>query len=331
MAASEATVDISILVPVFNEEDGLDRCHSGIVTALEASSYSFEIVFVDDGSTDRSLACLHRLAAADPRVTVIRLAYNVGQQRAMYAALGHCGGQVVITYDADLQFHPECLTRLAHKVREGYDVVGGIRTQRRDPLFANRLPSWIGRKLINSALRMNQVDFGGVKAYSARIVKVLLTMGTPLIVIPAMAYSVSRRVTEIPVRHEPRVSGTSKWSVLCRMEAYLDLYTMYARRPFSWMLLCGAGCLAGALILALGIVAYRFLVSENFSGLIIFFDIFLFVTGLNLFALSLIGEFVVRGLRGRMFDRMQIVEDIVAAPDRSSGTLERRTRFSQPA
>lgn len=303
-------IDVSVLVPVFNEEGGLDNCYNEIVSALGASPYSFEIVFVDDGSTDSSIECMRNFAASDPRVTVVKLIYNVGQQRAMYAALGYCRGRAVITFDADLQFHPECLPELASKVIEGYDVVGGIRTNRRDPFLANRFPSWIGRKLINSALKINQVDFGGVKAYSERMVKILLGMQTPLVVIPAMAYSVSRRVTEIPVRHEPRVTGVSKWSVLSRMELYLDLYTLYARRPFAWMLIAGIASFVSSLVLGGGILAYRLLISGHVSGLIIFFAVFLFVTGFYLFSLSLIGEFVVRGLRINRFNDVKIVEKV---------------------
>lgn len=308
-------IDVSVLVPVFNEETGLDCCYREIVGVLAASPYSFEIVFVDDGSTDKSIARLREFAASDSRTAVVKLMYNVGQQRAMYAALAYCRGRVVITYDADLQFHPECLPKLAAKVIEGHDVVGGIRVDRRDPFFANRVPSWIGRKLINSALKIDQVDFGGVKAYSARMVKMLLNMQTPLIVIPAMAYSMSRRVTEMPVRHDARVTGVSKWSVLSRMELYLDIYTLYARRPFAWMLLTGLTSFVLSLLLAAGILGYRLLVSEPFTGLIIFLDIFLLVTGIYLSSLSLIGEFVVRGLRGNRLDCKQIVEEVLSRHD----------------
>lgn len=325
--AKNSPIDISVLIPVFNEEAGLERCYSEIVAALEASSYSFEIVFVDDGSTDGSIALIREFSAHDQRITAVKLMCNVGQQRAMYAALEYCCGRVVITYDADLQFHPECLAKLADKVIEGYDVAGGMRINRCDPLFANRLPSWIGRKLINSALRMNQVDFGGVKAYSARMVKMLLSMRTPLVVIPAMAYSISRRVTEIPVRHEPRITGVSNWSVLSRMEAYIDIYTLFARRPFAWMLLTGMAGLIFSLLLGGGIITYRLLVSEHFSGLIIFFDIFLFVTSVFFFSLSLIGEFVVRGLRGNLIDHQQIVEEVFSQ-DATGSSVPHATEVS---
>ena len=237
-------VDVTVLVPVFNEADGIERCHREICAALERTQHSFEIVFVDDGSTDGSAERLRKLAQIDTRVVLVKLLYNIGQQRAMYSALAHCSGRAVITYDADLQFHPECLPALAEKVFEGYDIVGGIRMSRADSLILNRIPSWIGRSLINRALRVAQQDFGGVKAYSARLVQLLIGMQAPLIVIPAMAYSITRNWTEIPVRHQPREIGFSKWSILARIETYLDVYTLYARRPFAWMLVLGLACVA---------------------------------------------------------------------------------------
>jgi len=306
-----SAVDVSILVPVFNEIDGIDRCHQEISAILRESGYSFEIVFVDDGSTDGSVERLRAIAQADPRAILVKLLYNVGQQRAMYAALGYCSGRAVITYDSDLQFHPQCLPALAAKVFEGYDIVGGIRTERKDSLLANRIPSWIGRNLINIALRVKQQDFGAVKAYSGRLVKLLLGVNTPLVVIPAMAYSLTRRAIEIPVLHQARQTGFSKWSVLSRIETYLDIYTLYARRPFAWMMVSAIACLSLSVLMALGIVIYRLFVFGNFSGLIIFFDVFLFATGIYFFSLSMIGEFVVRNLRGNRFDPRQVVEEVV--------------------
>lgn len=304
-------VDVSVLVPVFNEIDGIERCHREISAVLADSGYSFEIVYVDDGSTDGSVERLRTIVQADPRAILVKLLYNVGQQRAVYAALGHCAGRAVITYDSDLQFHPQCLPALAEKVFEGYDIVGGIRTERKDALLANRIPSWIGRKLINNALRINQQDFGAVKAYSARLIKLLLGVNTPLVVIPAMAYNITRRTIEIPVQHQERQTGFSKWSVLTRIETYLDIYTLYARRPFAWMLVSGIASLALSLLMGVGIVLYRLFVSQDFSGLIIFFDVFLFATGIYFFSLSLIGEFVVRNLRGNRFDPRQVVDEVV--------------------
>jgi hypothetical protein len=191
-----------------------------------------------------------------------------------------------------------------------------------DPLLANRIPSWIGRKLINSALRIEQVDFGGVKAYSAAMVQRLVAMNPPIVVIPAMAYSITRRFVEIPVEHQPRTLGTSKWSILRRMETYLDIYTLFATRPFAWMQIVGFASFLLSLLLGMCIVAYRFLVTDQFSGLIIFFAVFLFATGAYFVSLSIVGEFVVRGLRGNRVDPGQLVDEVVRnqpSENRASG------------
>lgn len=304
--------DISVIIPVLNEAEGIEHCFREVVGRLALAPYSFELLFVDDGSTDGSSELLRAIAARDSRVTVIKLLHNIGQQHAMFIAMRFAEGKVVITYDADLQFHPDCLPDLAAKVLEGYDVVGGIRVNRRDPLLLNRFPSWVGRKLINNALRTNLVDFGGVKAYSARMVRMLRTMDAPRIVVPALAYSISRNIIEIPVRHEARQSGRSKWSILSRMELYLDVYTLFARRPFAWMMFTGLAFMTVGVLLGLGIVLYGLLWTNQFGGLIIFFDLFLMAMGLHFFSLSMIGEFVVRSFRTRRLQPQAVVQELVS-------------------
>jgi len=184
-SAGAAVPDISVLIPVYNEIEGIDRCYTEVVKTLDADGRSYEIVFVDDGSADGSTDKLAAIAARDPRVTFVKLRYNIGQQRAMFAALYYCRGRAVITYDSDLQFHPECLPALATKVLDGYDIVGGIRVRRKDHLFYNRIPSYVGRLLINRALRIKLQDFGAVKAvFGSHGEESGTACGRPQIVIP---------------------------------------------------------------------------------------------------------------------------------------------------
>lgn len=309
-----ALCDLSVIIPVFNEIDGIDRCYRQVTSHLEKTSLRFELVFVDDGSSDGSLERLRSFAKNDPRVIAIKLLHNIGQQNAMYAALPYASGRAIITYDSDLQFHPNCLAALAEKIFEGFDIAGGVRIERKDPLFFNRLPSWIGKRLINKALRANIADFGGVKAYSARLVRILLTLDSPRIVLPAMAYSVSRNAIEIPVSHEARIAGQSKWSILSRMELYLDVFTLYARRPFASMMIAGILSISAGIFIGFGVLCYWAFVSKSFSGLIIFFDMFLLVTGAYFVSLALIGEFVVRGFRSRRMDASSLIEEVITSP-----------------
>jgi glycosyltransferase involved in cell wall biosynthesis len=297
-AGSDGTPDLSVVVPVLNEIDGIDRCYQSIVAALEATDLTFEILFVDDGSTDGSTERLITFAEADGRVTTLCLAYNLGQQRAMYLALKHCRGRVVITYDSDLQFAPDCLEPLTRKVLEGHELVSGVRVARRDHPLRNHLPSMVGRLLINRALRVRQTDFGAVKAYSADLVRRILQYPLVRVVIPAAAYRLARSHTEIPVNHVERMTGASKWSVLSRMELYFDILTIFARRPFSWMLVLGTFLLMLSGLLALGIGYHILFVGADFSGLIIFFDVFIGWMGIYFLSMGIIGEFMVRAVRG---------------------------------
>lgn len=293
----EGEVDLAVVIPVLNEEEGIERCHIEVTRVLDGTDLTYELIYVDDGSTDGSLEKMEALRARG-RVLVIQLKRNMGQQRALWIGLRHCNAKVVVTYDSDLQFVPECLPDLAAKVREGYDIVGGIRHSRKDPLMANRLPSWLGQFLINRALRIRQKDFGGVKAYDRRMAESLAAIRQDYLILPAAAYTLSRRFTEIPVGHQPRAVGVTKWSLLRRVEFYLNIYTAYAPRPFEWMMVAGFLCLLASALLFVAMAAYRVFVGD-FRGTVVFFDVFLFFTGVQLFSISLVGEFVVRAFRAR--------------------------------
>jgi undecaprenyl-phosphate 4-deoxy-4-formamido-L-arabinose transferase len=292
-----AEVDVSVVIPVLNEEEGIERCHAEVTRVLDASGLSYELVYVDDGSADRSLEKM-RAFGAKGRVLVIQLRRNMGQQRALWLGLRHANARVVITYDSDLQFVPECLPDLVKKVNEGFDIVSGIRETRHDPLLANRLPSWFGQFLINKALRVRQKDFGAVKAYSRKLASSLAAITQDYLILPAAAYTLSKKFAEIPVGHQARSAGMTKWSLLRRVEFYLNIFTAYAPRPFEWMMVAGAISLFLSFVLFFAIVLYRIFVAD-FRGTIVFFDVFLFTTGLQLFSTSIVGEFVVRAFRAR--------------------------------
>ncbi|ARU59511.1 family 2 glycosyl transferase [Oleiphilus messinensis] len=301
-----ARLDLSIIIPVYNESSGVISCWKAITETLSKSSINYEIIFVDDGSEDDSLNRL--LSINDNKVHVLKLTHNVGQQRAMFTALGHCRGATVITYDSDLQFAPECILELHQQISSGYDIAGGIRIARKDGFWQNRLPSMIGQYLINKALGIRQQDFGAVKAYSFALVQRIIRTAREPIIIPATAYVISRNFIEIPVQHQERKEGVSKWSTLKRMELYFDIYTLYADRPFAWIMLIGFGCFFLGVLLGFGILLYKLFVQPHFSGVIIFFDVFLLIFGLHFVSLSLIGEFVVRIHRKREQHETNLIE-----------------------
>jgi len=309
--AQPAEVDLSVVIPVLNEEDGLLHCYQEVVSSLEATNISFELVFVDDGSSDSSPKIMQGFAEQDDRVHFLQLFKNVGQQKAMFSALRYCGGSVIITFDSDLQFAPSCLQPLYKAIADKkYDIAGGIRENRQDSFLKNKLPSYIGRKLINRALRIKQKDFGAVKAYSRAIIWSILQEPAPLIVIPAMAYSNSQNFIEIPIAHNSRKAGESKWSILSRMELYVDIFTVYARRPFETLMLFGALFSFLGFCFLLGIMFYKIFINAEFSGLIIFFSVFLVTGGVFMFVQALIGEFVLRILRNKPPSFDGLVKDV---------------------
>ena len=291
------TCELSVVIPVCNEINGLDACYSEVKKILIKSGYTFEIILVDDGSTDGSLVKMLDLSQKDPLVGVIELKKNYGQQKALLAGLRESKGDVVITYDADLQFDPECIPQLADRIFNGADIASGIRKQRNDSFLLNRVPSLVGQYLINRVLRIRQADFGAVKAYSRQIVDEILLLPADFMVIPATAYSLSRNFEEISVKHQARKSGQSKWSILNRIETYLDIYVMYAQSPFEWIMIFGFLSIAASFLFAIGFFIYYFLLDVQVASEFFLLDMFLFLFGFLLLVFSLVGKLVVRIFR----------------------------------
>ncbi len=302
--------DVSVIIPVYNEIKVLEDCFSEVSRVLESTDYDYEIIFIDDGSSDGSTDKLISFCKDNSKVIVIQLKRNYGQQGALLIGLRYARGRSVITYDADLQFPPECILKLAEKILDGYDIAGGIRERRQDNFFVCRIPSIVGQYLINRALGIRQKDFGAIKGYSINLVQNIISSNKPNIIIPAQAYYLSKNFVEIPIEHHPRKFGKSKWSVFRRMESYMDIFTAYAQRPFEWMMVGGTVSVALGLVLALGIVLYKIFVSTEFSGLIIFLDISLIFVGIHFWGLSLIGEFVVRSYRGNTFEHGDLIAKV---------------------
>lgn len=227
--------DLSAVIPVLNEQDGLDACHRELSRVLSETPWRYQLIFVDDGSTDASWQRLEALQANSAHTLCIKLRRHVGQPQALLVGLRFAAGKAIITYDADMQFAPECVPRLAAKIYEGYNIAGGIRTVRRPADWVSRLPSILGRYLINHALQINQQDFGAVKAYSRRMVDEILSKSNERTVIPALAYMLSRNFIEIPVDWRPRTTGRSKWNVIKRAETFLQISASHAPRPLRWL------------------------------------------------------------------------------------------------
>ncbi|MEY3284432.1 MAG: Dodecaprenyl-phosphate galacturonate synthase [Acidobacteriota bacterium] len=221
------TPRLSIFLPVFNEEENLPRLYQALIESLEALGESFELIFVDDGSTDRSLELLSGLARTDQRVRVIAFRRNYGQTAAMAAGIDASRGEVLIPMDADLQNDPADIARLLRKLDEGYDVVSGWRRNRQDTFLTRTLPSRLANALISRIGGVPLHDYGcSLKAYRREVLKDVHLYGEMHRFIPIYARWAGGRVTEIPVTHHPRVAGQSKYGLSRTIKVVFDLVTI---------------------------------------------------------------------------------------------------------
>lgn len=228
---------LSILVPIFNEEGNLSLLYEKLVTALKRAGRPYEILFIDDGSSDNSLEILLDLREKNPNIKVISFSRNFGQTAALSAGIDFSKGDILIPMDGDLQNDPEDILTLLQKIEEGYDVVSGWRKGRKDPFFTRRLPSMIANKIISWIGGVHLHDYGcTLKAYRRDILKNIRLYGEMHRFIPIYAQWIGARVSEIPVRHFPRGSGASKYGMSRVFKVILDLMVVkfllsYSQKP----------------------------------------------------------------------------------------------------
>src|SRR5215212_5724980 len=219
--------DISVFLPVFNEEPNLLPLHAKLDESLKSLGRSAEIVYVDDGSTDGSLNILREIADLDPRVRVVALRRNYGQTAAMAAGIDAAKGKVLIPMDADLQNDPADITRLLQKLDEGYDVVSGWRKNRKDKMFTRKIPSMLANRLISWIGGVPLHDYGcSLKAYRRESLQDVRLYGETHRFIPIYAAWAGARVTEIPVEHHARTMGKSKYGLSRTLKVVFDLMTI---------------------------------------------------------------------------------------------------------
>jgi glycosyltransferase involved in cell wall biosynthesis len=222
-----AAPEISLFLPVYDEEENLRPMHAKIQSALDTLGKTAEVIYVDDGSADRSLEVLKEIAAADPRVRVISLRRNYGQTAAMSAGIDAARGDILIPMDADLQNDPADIARLLEKLDEGYDVVSGWRKNRQDKLVSRKIPSQIANKVISMIGGVHLHDYGcSLKAYRRDVLQDVKLYGEMHRFIPIYASWAGARVTEIPVDHHARTMGKSKYGISRTVKVIFDLMTI---------------------------------------------------------------------------------------------------------
>jgi glycosyltransferase involved in cell wall biosynthesis len=222
-----ADPELSLFLPVLNEEDNLRPMHEKIRGALDELGKSAEVIYVDDGSTDKSLSVLREIAASDDRVRVISLRRNYGQTAAMSAGIDAAKGEILVPMDADMQNDPADIVRLLEKLDEGYDVVSGWRRNRQDKMVSRKIPSMIANKIISWIGDVPLHDYGcSLKAYRRDVLKDVKLYGEMHRFIPIYASWAGARVTEIPVDHHARTMGKSKYGISRTIKVIFDLITI---------------------------------------------------------------------------------------------------------
>jgi glycosyltransferase involved in cell wall biosynthesis len=286
---------ISIVIPLHNEERSIALLYDEIQAALEPLGQEWEAVFVDDGSVDGSFAALTRLHDANENLRVVRLRRNFGKAAALAAGFGQARGEIVVTIDADLQDDPAEIPRLLVKLDEGFDLVSGWKTRRRDPLrrrVLSRIFNWVTGRM--SGLRLHDMNCG-LKAYRAEVVRGMPLYGELHRFIPVLAQYRGFRVAELPVNHRPREHGRSRYGVERYIRGFLDLLTVsfigrYRHRPLH--LFGGLGLILG--LFGVAILVYLTVVKALGHAIgerpLLTLGVLLVVVGLQFFSLGLISE-----------------------------------------
>ncbi len=314
----KSNTHISIVIPAYNEEDNIPILYEKLKGVLERLGREYEIIFVDDGSVDRTWERLKEIAEKDQRVKLIRFRKNYGQTAAMYAGFQHATGEVIITLDADLQNDPEDIPMLLQKLEEGYDIVSGWRRDRKDPFLSRRLPSMIANWIISKVTGVELHDYGcTLKAYRADIIKRLELYGDMHRFLPALTKRLGAKITEIPVRHHPRLYGKSKYGIGRTIRVILDIFLVkflneYINKP---MYVFGT---FGFILLSLGLIALfylafikLFLDQDIGRRPLLILSVLFILAGIQLISTGIIAELLVRIYYRTKEDKPFVVEEKV--------------------
>lgn len=292
--------EISVLLPVLNEEPNLHPLHARLDDALAALARTAEIIYVDDGSTDGSLEVLREIAGRDERVRIVALRRNYGQTAAMAAGIDAARGDVLIPMDADLQNDPSDIQRLLDRLEEGYDVVSGWRKERQDKMVTRKIPSTVANWLISVIGGVKLHDYGcSLKAYRREFIKDVRLYGEMHRFIPIYASWVGARVTEIPVKHHARTMGKSKYGLSRTFKVMLDLLTIkfmasYHTKPIYVFGMCGIFSFMISFVAAVWAVLRKIQGESFIRTPLPIFAVVMFAVGVQFILMGLLAEMLIR-------------------------------------
>ena len=313
--------ELSVVIPVYNEEAGLAKLFARIYPALDALGIAYEILFVNDGSRDRSAEILADQFRLRPDVTrVVLFNGNYGQHMAILAGFEATRGDITVTLDADLQNPPEEIGSLVAKMREGYDYVGSIRRKRQDSAWRT-MASRAMNRLREKITRIKMTDQGNMlRAYGRNVIDLINRCDEVNTFVPALAYTFSRKPTEITVEHEERSAGESKYSLYSLIRLNFDLVTGFSVMPLQLFSMLGFGLsfCSGALVLLL--LFRRLILGAEAEGVFTLFGLSFFFMGVILFGIGLLGEYT-----GRIYQQVRgrpryVVQTVLEESSPTSGS-----------
>lgn len=325
-AAPHKNPYISLVVPIYNEEANIEPLVQQIVNAVEPMGHPFEIIAVDDGSSDGSFKKLKQAAAKDKRLRVIRFRRNFGQTPAFTAGFDYSRGEWVITLDADLQNDPADIPKMLEKAEEGFDIVSGWRVKRKDALVMRKIPSRMANWLIGKVTGVNIHDYGcSLKIYHREVAKNVKLYGELHRFVPAVAASLGILVAEMPVNHRARTAGESKYTGLFRTIArttkvVLDLLTVrfllsYSTRPIHVFGVLGFGSVFLGIAIGLYLTYAKLVLGQTLHDRpLLMLAVLLVVVGVQFVTLGLLGELVVRTYHESQRKPIYAVRELVNEP-----------------
>ncbi|HNX22925.1 MAG TPA: glycosyltransferase family 2 protein [Spirochaetota bacterium] len=292
---------LSVMLPVYNEEESLELQYKAVLGAVKKLNRTYEIIFVDDGSTDKSAELLKSIAKKDKNVKIVLFRRNFGQTAAMAAGIDFSKGEVIVFMDSDLQNEPEDIIRLLEKIDEGYDVVSGWRNKRQDKWLSRKLPSKIANKLISKVTGVPLHDLGcSLKAYRGEILRQVHLYGEMHRFIPVHASWIGAKITEIPVGHHARQFGQSKYGIKRTFKVILDLITVkfmgsYSTKPIYVFGGTGLVSLVIAFFSGIAVILMKILIHQNMTRNPLFMlTVMLIILGVLFIQMGILAEIMIR-------------------------------------
>lgn len=314
-------IDISIVIPLFNEEENAEEVYRHVREVISTLGRPYEIIFVDDGSRDKTLPILKGIASRDRSVRVISFRKNFGQTAAMSAGFDYSLGKIIIPMDGDLQNDPKDIPLLIAKIEEGYDVVSGWRKDRKDELMARKLPSMTANWFISRTTGVHLHDYGcTMKAYRKEVVQNLHLYGEMHRFLPALASIYGAKVGEVVVQHHPRLRGKSKYGLSRILKVFLDLMTVkfllsYSTKPIRLFGPVGLGAISLSFLFGVAAIYMKIFdaLSLNRNPLFLL-SLILFFMGIQLISIGLVAEINVRTYHESQSKPIYVVKEVLGYP-----------------